>query len=154
MGTTENLLVWYNNKGDHALPSYINSMHNAMLRTMVAEGTDDEDPADFGITTFVHPLPITRGQINAAMVKQTIADFGIALLLLISFSFVPASLISYLITERVKEEKRVQLVAGVKIVVYWATSFIWDFMVRGNILEFLSVLSYFLLVQRSPSQTS
>ena len=131
MGTTDNLLVWYNNKGDHALPAYINSMHNAMLRTLVSEVEEGTAaPAgDFGITTFVHPLPITRGQINASTIKQTIADFGIALLLLTSFSFVPASLISYLITERVKEEKRVQLVAGVKILVYWSVSFIWDFVV-------------------------
>ena len=31
-GTPENLVVWYNNKGRHALPAYVNAAHNAILR--------------------------------------------------------------------------------------------------------------------------
>lgn len=57
-------------------------------------------------------------------------DYGIALLLLTVFSFVPSSMITYLITERTKEEKQVQIVAGVSPMIYWLTALTWDTLVR------------------------
>lgn len=57
---------------------------------------------------------------------QTIADFGVALMLLVTVTFVPSSFIAYIILERKSEEKHVQLVAGVSKVTYWCTAFLWD----------------------------
>ena len=57
------LIVWYNNKAYHALPSYVNSIHNAMLRSMVKNNSLDRQKM-FGISTFSHPLRITTGQID------------------------------------------------------------------------------------------
>jgi predicted 3-demethylubiquinone-9 3-methyltransferase (glyoxalase superfamily) len=59
-GTARNLLVWYNNKADHALPAYVNSINNAMLRSAVAAKDNNGNKAgDYGITTFVHPILVT-----------------------------------------------------------------------------------------------
>lgn len=63
-GTTENLIVWYNNKGVHAVPSYLNAIHNAMLRTTVAES--EQDPTQFGITTYNHPLLLNAKEATTA----------------------------------------------------------------------------------------
>lgn len=60
--TETNLIVWYNNQGYHALPSYLNSLHNAIYR----QSFDDEaERQEAGITTYIHPMKITTGQINA-----------------------------------------------------------------------------------------
>lgn len=63
---------------------------------------------------------------------QSVADIGIALMMLTSFSFVPSSFISYVITERIQREKQVQIVAGVSPLTYWCSTFIWDLGVRGS----------------------
>jgi len=46
-----------------------------------------------------------------------------------AYSFVPAALVSYLVAERVNEERRVQLVSGVSSTIYWTSAIIWDTMV-------------------------
>ena len=61
-GTKQNLLAWYNNKGYHALPSYVNSLHNAMLRSIALNETEQQK---VGISTYNQPIKITQGQINA-----------------------------------------------------------------------------------------
>jgi hypothetical protein len=62
-GTLDNVMVWFNNKADHALPSYVSATSNAILRSMVQ--SMGLDPAEFGISTYVHPMMITNGQLNA-----------------------------------------------------------------------------------------
>jgi hypothetical protein len=61
-GTRRKLIVWYNNKAYHALPSYTSAVHNAMLRAVVEP---PERRAAYGISTFSHPLKLTIGQIDA-----------------------------------------------------------------------------------------
>ena len=57
------------------------------------------------------------------------ATYAVAFMLLVSFSFLPASVVPYLINERTKNEKQVQIVAGVTPLTYWTTAFVWDLMV-------------------------
>lgn len=61
-GTGDNLLVWYNNKGPHALPSYVNAAHNALLRS-AAEAAGAGDPEGFGISAFSHPMVVSEDDI-------------------------------------------------------------------------------------------
>ena len=103
-GTSSNILVWYNNKADHALPAYINSIHNAMLRAEVGASKD------YGIITYVHPLLLTEEDLMLASSGQMVADYGSILILVAALGFLPSALIPYLIMERVNEEKRVQMV--------------------------------------------
>ncbi len=55
-GTQDNLLVWFNNKAPHALPSYLNSIHNAVLRDNVK--SKGGDPSKVGISTYTHPMAV------------------------------------------------------------------------------------------------
>ena len=61
-GKSENLIVWFNNKAPHALPSYVNSIHNAKLRTLASRA--GKDPREFGISTYVHPMTLTANQLT------------------------------------------------------------------------------------------
>lgn len=117
MGKSNNLVSWYNNKGYHALPSYTNALNNALLRARVVDmaqmkgnsGSSDECiECDYGISTFAEPM-VLRGGVGSQSVLEVISSYGIALIAMIAFSFVPASSIIYLIQERRAEEKQVRV---------------------------------------------
>ena len=119
-GTSNNIVSWYNNKGHHAIPSYVNALHNAMFRSLAlnsarCNGGDMDndtivgkcDPRNYGISTFAEPFEITAGELLVQNTIELIGTYGSALILMISFCFVPTSFISYLIGERQREEKQV-----------------------------------------------
>ena len=62
---------------------------------------------DYGISTFAEPMVI-RQNVADPDVLEVISSYGIALIAMIAFSFVPASSIIYLIQERKNEEKQVR----------------------------------------------
>lgn len=53
--------VWYNNKGWHAMVSFVNVMNNGLLRASLPPG-----PArrKHGITAYNHPLNLTKEQLS------------------------------------------------------------------------------------------
>lgn len=55
------LQVWFNNKGWHAMASFINIINNGVLRASLPPGTD---PSLYGITAVNHPLNLTREQLS------------------------------------------------------------------------------------------
>ncbi|CAG5057857.1 unnamed protein product [Parnassius apollo] len=135
--STSNLVVWYNNKGHHAMPSYLNALNSAMLRTVSGHHTAN-------ITTYTHPLKISKEQINKDTVYQHIADAGITAMLLIAYSLVSAGAAIYLVTARCSQEKRLQLLAGVSPALYWTTALFWDMLIIFiNMLITMMVLQAF-----------
>lgn len=48
-------VVWYNNKGHHALPSYLSALNEAILRAFGVQGR---------LTTLNHPLRLSSDQLN------------------------------------------------------------------------------------------
>ncbi|XP_033223873.1 phospholipid-transporting ATPase ABCA1 isoform X3 [Belonocnema kinseyi] len=113
-------VVWYNNKGHHALPAYINALNEAIMR---ASGVDGY------LITLNHPLKLSSDQLNRTSLLQHVADVGIALMLLVAFSLVGAQGAKELVRERLSEEKRILYLAGVHPVTYWTIALIWDFLV-------------------------
>lgn len=53
--------VWFNNKGWHAISSFLNVINNAILRANLQKG---ENPSEYGITAFNHPLNLTKQQLS------------------------------------------------------------------------------------------
>ncbi|KAH6944108.1 hypothetical protein HPB50_001924 [Hyalomma asiaticum] len=49
--------VWYNNKGYHAMPTYVNSINNAILRANLPP--ENGHPSTYGITVVNHPMTDT-----------------------------------------------------------------------------------------------
>ncbi len=41
-------------------------------------------------------------------------------------SFVPASFVVFLVTERASKAKHLQFVSGVDPVIYWLSNYVWD----------------------------
>lgn len=116
--------AWYNNKGYHALPTYLNVMNNAILRASLSK--ERGNPAAYGITVFNHPFNKTdSNQLSARYMRQG-TDLVIAIFVIIAMSFVPASFVVFLVTERASKAKHLQFVSGVDPVIYWLSNYAWD----------------------------
>uniref|UniRef100_A0A8C9NKX4 P-type phospholipid transporter n=1 Tax=Serinus canaria TaxID=9135 RepID=A0A8C9NKX4_SERCA len=116
-------LVWFNNKGWHAMVSFLNVANNAILRANLRTG---QDPEEHGITAINHPLNLTKEQLSEVTVLTTSVDAVVAICVIFAMSFIPASFVLYLIQERVTKAKHLQFVSGVSPVTYWLTNFMWD----------------------------
>ncbi|KAH0500847.1 Retinal-specific ATP-binding cassette transporter [Microtus ochrogaster] len=123
--TKDNIKVWFNNKGWHALVSFLNVAHNAILRASLPK---DKDPEEYGITVISQPLNLTKEQLSEITMLTTSVDVVIAICVIFAMSFVPASFVLYLIQERVTKAKHLQLISGVSPTTYWLTNFLWDIM--------------------------
>ncbi|NXY52990.1 ABCA4 protein, partial [Callaeas wilsoni] len=123
METEDNIKVWFNNKGWHAMVSFLNVANNAILRANLRTG---QAPEEHGITAINHPLNLTKEQLSEVTVLTTSVDAVVAICVIFAMSFIPASFVLYLIQERVTKAKHLQFVSGVSPVTYWLTNFMWD----------------------------
>ena len=53
-------------------------------------------------------------------------DLVIAIFVIIAMSFVPASFVVFLVSERSSKAKHLQFVSGVDPVIYWLSNYVWD----------------------------
>ncbi|XP_073427516.1 retinal-specific phospholipid-transporting ATPase ABCA4 [Dendrobates tinctorius] len=139
MESENNVKVWFNNKGWHAMVIFINVANNAILRANLGE---DKDPEEYGITAINHPLNLTKDQLSEVTVLTTSVDVVVAICVIFAMSFIPASFVLYLIQERVSSAKHLQFVSGVTPAVYWLTNFTWD--IANYAISVAMVVSIFI----------
>ncbi|KAI6072304.1 ATP-binding cassette sub-family A member 7 [Aix galericulata] len=135
--------VWFNNKGRHAVVSFLNVASNALLRARLPAGAD---PALYGITATNHPLNLTKEQLSEAALMATSVDVLVSICVIFAMSFVPASFVLFLIEERVSKAKHLQFVSGMKPLTYWLGNFAWD--MCNYLVPALLVVLIFLCFQQ------
>ncbi|XP_071433900.1 phospholipid-transporting ATPase ABCA7 isoform X2 [Pithys albifrons albifrons] len=138
-----NIKVWFNNKGWHAMVSFLNVASNGLLRARLPPGTD---PTHFGITATNHPLNLTKEQLSEAALMATSVDVLVSICVIFAMSFVPASFVVFLIEERVSKAKHLQFVSGMKPLTYWLGNFAWD--MCNYLVPALLVILIFLCFQQ------
>ncbi|KAM9254507.1 phospholipid-transporting ATPase ABCA7 [Cariama cristata] len=138
-----NIKVWFNNKGWHAMVSFLNVASNGLLRARLPAGTD---PTLYGITATNHPLNLTKEQLSEAALMATSVDVLVSICVIFAMSFVPASFVLFLIEERVSKAKHLQFVSGMKPVTYWLGNFAWD--MCNYLVPALLVILIFLCFQQ------
>nr|XP_041566914.1 phospholipid-transporting ATPase ABCA7 isoform X2 [Taeniopygia guttata] len=138
-----NIKVWFNNKGWHAMVSFLNVASNGLLRARLPPGTD---PARFGITATNHPLNLTKEQLSEAALMATSVDVLVSICVIFAMSFIPASFVVFLIEERVSKAKHLQFVSGMKPITYWLGNFAWD--MCNYLVPALLVILIFLCFQQ------
>lgn len=101
-----------------AAPILMNSMNEAIMRKVLSKPT-----ANIDVT--LHPFPNTRGR---EKLSDTISGFVTAFVFSLSISFIPASIITFIVKEREDQVKHQQMVSGVSIYSYWISNFVFDFL--------------------------
>ncbi|TRY97479.1 hypothetical protein DNTS_008213 [Danionella cerebrum] len=140
-----NVKVWFNNKGWHAMASFVNIMNNGILR---ANLPSNSEPRKHGITAYNHPLNLTKEQLTEMALMTTSVDVLVSICVIFAMSFVPASFVLFLIEERVSKSKHLQFVSGVKPVLYWTTNYVWD-MLNYTVPATMVVLIFICFQQES-----
>ncbi|KAG7282815.1 hypothetical protein CRUP_012204 [Coryphaenoides rupestris] len=123
LNSQNNVKVWYNNKGWHAMVSFVNVMNNGLLRANLPPGGERRRA---GITAYNHPLNLTKEQLSEMAMMTTSVDVLVSICVMYAMSFVPASFVLFLIEERVSKAKHLQFVSGVKPILYWLANYAWD----------------------------
>ncbi|XP_012735452.2 phospholipid-transporting ATPase ABCA1 isoform X1 [Fundulus heteroclitus] len=145
MYSENNVKVWYNNKGWHAMVSFVNVMNNGLLRASLPPGPERRR---HGITVYNHPLNLTKEQLTEIAMMTTSVDVLVSICVIFAMSFVPASFVLFLIEERVSKAKHLQFVSGVKPVLYWLANFVWD-MLNYSVPAMMVVLIFISFQQQS-----
>ncbi|KAK2835350.1 hypothetical protein Q5P01_015834 [Channa striata] len=145
LNSQNNVKVWYNNKGWHAMVSFVNVMNNGLLRASLPPGPERKK---HGITAYNHPLNLTKEQLTEMAMMTSSVDVLVSICVIFAMSFVPASFVLFLIEERVSKAKHLQFVSGVKPIVYWLANFTWD-MLNYTVPAAMVVLIFISFQQQS-----
>ncbi|XP_017472592.1 PREDICTED: ATP-binding cassette sub-family A member 13 [Rhagoletis zephyria] len=117
-----NAIVWYNNKGYHAMMAWLNDLNTKLLQVELGDN-------NFSITAFNEPWKLGAVELSTTSVLRQAGDSSMVFILLIAFSLVVAVSSVFLVNERVKGEKLQQKLCGVNLATYWGVAFVWDFLV-------------------------
>jgi hypothetical protein len=150
-----NYTVLQNITARHGSGAVANLAHSMLLQAAVARrgargevgeageaGTDAEAAAAGAfIRTTNHPLPMTA-RVQAKF--ETFDSFSSVIFALIAFSFIPASVVTFVVREKEDDRnaKHQQMISGVNICAYWTSNYLWDLCMY--VLPFLLTL---LLIQ-------
>ncbi|KAJ8408338.1 hypothetical protein AAFF_G00257520 [Aldrovandia affinis] len=145
LNSKTNVKVWFNNKGWHAVTSFLNVMNNGLLRASLPPGPERRR---HGITAHNHPLNLTKEQLTEVAMMTTSVDVLVSICVMFAMSFVPASFVLFLIEERVSKAKHLQFVSGVKPLLYWLANFSWD-MLNYTVPATMVVLIFICFQQKS-----
>ncbi|KAK9972436.1 hypothetical protein ABG768_025743, partial [Culter alburnus] len=143
IGTRDNVKVWFYNQGWHSIVSFLNVASNGILRGNLPAG---RRAGDYGITTFNHPLNLTKEQLSFAALATTSTDVVVSICVIFAMSFIPASFVLFLIQERVSKAKHLQFVSGVNPTIYWLANFAWD--MCNYVIPCIIVIIIFLCFQQ------
>ncbi|XP_074055133.1 ATP-binding cassette sub-family A member 13 [Macrotis lagotis] len=113
--------VWYNQKGFHALPSYLNHLNNLILWQHLPPSVNWRQ---YGITLYSHPYG--GALLNEDKILESVRQCGVALCIMLGFSILTASIGSSVVKDRVCGAKRLQHISGLGYRTYWFTNFIYD----------------------------
>ncbi|XP_009441009.5 ATP-binding cassette sub-family A member 13 isoform X3 [Pan troglodytes] len=113
--------VWYNQKGFHSLPSYLNHLNNLILWQHLPPTVDWRQ---YGITLYSHPYG--GALLNEDKILESIRQCGVALCIVLGFSILSASIGSSVVRDRVIGAKRLQHISGLGYRMYWFTNFLYD----------------------------
>ncbi|XP_075854307.1 phospholipid-transporting ATPase ABCA7 [Microcebus murinus] len=119
----DSLKVWFNNKGWHSMVAFVNRANNALLHAHLPPGPTSRAHS---ITTFNHPLNLTKQQLSEVALMASSVDVLVSICVVFAMSFVPASFTLVLIEERVTQAKHLQLMGGLPPTLYWLSNFLWD----------------------------
>ncbi|XP_019327449.1 PREDICTED: ATP-binding cassette sub-family A member 13 [Aptenodytes forsteri] len=116
--------VWYNQKGFHSLPSYLNELSNFILWLNLPPNVDWRQ---YGITLYSQPYG--GALLDEDKIMENVRQCGVALCIMLGFSILTASIGSAVVKDRVSGTKRLQHITGLGYKTYWLANFCYDMLV-------------------------
>ncbi|NXQ82271.1 ABCAD protein, partial [Nyctibius grandis] len=116
--------VWYNQKGFHSLPSYLNELNNFILWLNLPPNVDWRQ---YGITLYSQPYG--GALLDEDKIMENVRQCGVALCIMLGFSILTASIGSATVKDRVSGSKRLQHITGLGYKTYWLANFCCDMLV-------------------------
>ncbi|KAM9387437.1 ATP-binding cassette sub-family A member 13 [Phaethornis superciliosus] len=113
--------VWYNQKGFHSLPSYLNELNNFILWVNLPPNVDWRQ---YGITLYSQPYGGVL--LDEDKIMENVRQCGVALCIMLGFSILTASIGSATVKDRVSGTKRLQHITGLGYKTYWLATFSYD----------------------------
>uniref|UniRef100_A0A8V0X811 ATP binding cassette subfamily A member 13 n=1 Tax=Gallus gallus TaxID=9031 RepID=A0A8V0X811_CHICK len=113
--------VWYNQKGFHSLPSYLNELNNFILWLNLPPTVDWRQ---YGITLYSQPYG--GALLDEDKIMENVRQCGVALCIMLGFSILTASIGSAIVKDRVSGTKRLQHITGLGYKTYWLANFCCD----------------------------
>ena len=121
--------AWFSLKGYHAMPIFLNVMNNAVLRREIADLRGySSNISEYGIVAASQPWPATPEE-QALQDIRSGKPLMIPLLALFGFCFLASSFILFVVEERVSGTKHLQSLSGLNKLIYWTSSYTWDFVI-------------------------
>uniref|UniRef100_A0A8C0UZD2 ATP binding cassette subfamily A member 13 n=1 Tax=Cyanistes caeruleus TaxID=156563 RepID=A0A8C0UZD2_CYACU len=117
----EEYLVWYNQKGFHSLPSYLNELNNLILWLNLPSNVDWRQ---YGITLYSQPYG--GALLDEDKIMENVRQCGVALCIMLGFSILTASIGTAIVKDRVSGMKRLQHITGLGYKTYWLGNFCYD----------------------------
>ncbi|KAK3588930.1 hypothetical protein CHS0354_023690 [Potamilus streckersoni] len=117
--------IWFNNKGHHSMPAFVNALNNALLRANI-ELHSLGNPVEYGITAYNHPITFNRKQLSRETLVQNGSEMVLKLFIIFAFTLIPLGLVLFVLNENSNKERHLLRVGGVGTFMYWMTSLIWD----------------------------
>ncbi|KAG6615655.1 ABC transporter A family member 1 [Phytophthora cinnamomi] len=118
--------VFTNTTASHSSAIFKALMDQAVYRFFAANSSSDSAASTVNLKVNNYPLPYTAA---AKAVFSSSTSFVAALFICIAFTFLPASIVVFLVKEKQAEHnsKHQQLVSGVSLPAFWLSNYIWDF---------------------------
>ncbi|XP_074398394.1 ATP-binding cassette sub-family A member 13 [Zonotrichia albicollis] len=113
--------VWYNQKGFHSLPSYLNELNNFILWLNLPSNVDWRL---YGITLYSQPYG--GALLDEDKIMENVRQCGVALCIMLGFSILTASVGTAIVRDRVSGTKRLQHITGLGYKTYWLANFCCD----------------------------
>ncbi|CAG9761787.1 unnamed protein product [Ceutorhynchus assimilis] len=115
------LTTYFNNDPYHTPAVALGVALNTMYRKLMPNCTD------CSIVFNNYPMPFSdQTKVNQLATGNNMG-FQIAFNICFSMAFVSSFYVMFIVREKVSKSKHLQFVSGVKVVVFWLTTFFWDF---------------------------
>lgn len=98
------------------LPIFVNQMNQAIIRQASSQ-------KDLRIQVVNHPFPMTK---KIKGLQNSPSGVQVSFFFMVGLSFIPASIITFIVKERGEQVKHLQLVSGVSIYSYWFSNYLID----------------------------
>jgi ATP-binding cassette subfamily A (ABC1) protein 3 len=116
--------IFHNTTCFHCAPLFYNDLLSFQLHQCHSHQHQTE--TDYQYSAYNHPLPPSN-EMNFH--SQMMLSLATCLFLTIPFSVIPSSFVSFLVMERIRRIKHQLSLASVSSLVYWISSFLFDFII-------------------------